>query len=108
MNKIAASKTQLEDRLAELKSRLDRLGHDLREPVTADFEDQAVEREDDEVQEDLVAAGHQEIRMIEAALHRIEAGTYGTCANCGDPISVQRLYLLPHTPICRDCAAKNG
>ena len=55
--------------------------------------------------EDLGAAGVQEVRMIEAALKRIDAGTYGICVSCGEPISEERLNVLPATPICRDCAA---
>ena len=47
--------------------------------------EQAVEREDEEVLEDLGAAGVQEVRMIEAALKRIAKGTYGICVSCGDP-----------------------
>ena len=50
------------------------------------FEEQAIEREDDEVLEDLGAAGLREMRMIEAALDRIENGSYGVCVRCGEPI----------------------
>ncbi len=55
--------------------------------------------------EDLGAAGAQEIRMIEAALQRIERGEYGICVVGGDPISAERLDVLPQTPKCRNCAA---
>ena len=48
--------------------------------------------------EDLGAAGVQEIRMIEAALDRIENGSYGICVRCGDPIGEERLDVLPQTP----------
>ena len=75
------------------------------QPVSDNFSEQAVEREDEEVLEDLGAAGVQEIRMIEAALDRIESGSYGICARCGDPIGEERLDVLPPTPLCRDCAA---
>ena len=36
--------------------------------------------------EDLGAAGLREVRMIEAALDRIENGSYGVCVRCGEPI----------------------
>jgi RNA polymerase-binding transcription factor DksA len=102
---IETRKAQLERRLAELRSRLNRIEDELEQPVSERFAEQATEREDDEVLEDLGAAGAQEIRMIDAALKRIDAGTYGTCVNCGDPISEERLDVLPATPICRTCAA---
>lgn len=96
---------QLRRRLGELEARISRIEVELDQPVSDNFSEQAVEREDEEVLEDLGAAGVQEIRMIEAALDRIDAGTYGTCVRCGDPIGDERLDVLPATPFCRDCAA---
>ena len=46
----------------------------------------------------------QEIRMIEAALKRLDEGEYGFCTKCGAVISAERLDVLPHTPFCRTCA----
>jgi RNA polymerase-binding transcription factor DksA len=92
---IDARKQQLEARLAELTDRLTSIEDKLEQPVSERFEEQATEREDDEVLEDLGAAGVREIRMIEAALDRIANGSYGTCASCGDPIGDARLDVLP-------------
>ncbi len=104
MTTTSDRKAQLETRLGELKSRLDRIEDELEQPVSDSFSEQAVEREEEEVLEDLGAAGQQEIRMIEAALKRIDAGTYGVCVRCGDPIAEERLNVVPQTPFCRDCA----
>jgi len=41
---------------------------------------------------------------IDAALKRIEDGTYGTCTNCGKEISVGRLEAYPWASLCIDCA----
>ena len=35
------------------------------------------------------------LAAIEAALKRIEDGTYGTCVNCGKPIAEERLAAIP-------------
>jgi RNA polymerase-binding transcription factor DksA len=43
--------------------------------------------------------------QVEAALARIAAGTYGTCAVCGDPIAEGRLEARPWTPYCINHAA---
>jgi RNA polymerase-binding transcription factor DksA len=102
---IEARKAQLQARLGELRARLYRVKDELEQPVSERFAEQATEREDDEVLEDLGAAGLQEIRMIEAALDRIARGTYGICVACGDEIGEERLNVLPHTPRCRTCAA---
>lgn len=94
----------LQERLAELNERLHEIEHDLDEPADADSEERATERESDEVLEQLGNAGLTEIRMIEAALKRIGDGAYGTCAKCGEDISRERLDVLPHTPMCKNCA----
>ncbi len=41
---------------------------------------------------------------IDAALARIEDGTYGTCTNCGKVIPVERLEAYPWASLCIDCA----
>ena len=41
---------------------------------------------------------------IDAALQRIEGGTYGTCTNCGKQIAVERLEAHPWASLCIDCA----
>jgi RNA polymerase-binding protein DksA len=42
------------------------------------------------------------LEAIDAALARIEAGTYGTCLRCGKPIGVERLEALPWVTLCID------
>ena len=41
--------------------------------------------------------------QIDAALARADAGTYGTCANCGRPIAEERLEATPWVSFCIDC-----
>jgi DnaK suppressor protein len=43
---------------------------------------------------------------IEAALKRIDAGTFGTCSVCGKPIAPERLEALPWATDCIDCHSK--
>ncbi|HET6393961.1 MAG TPA: TraR/DksA family transcriptional regulator [Blastococcus sp.] len=43
------------------------------------------------------------IDAIDAALARLEAGTYGTCASCGDAIPRERLEFRPHAVSCVGC-----
>jgi RNA polymerase-binding protein DksA len=45
---------------------------------------------------------------IDAALARIEDGTFGTCTNCGKEIAVARLEAQPWAALCIDCARLNG
>jgi len=47
-----------------------------------------------------------ELLQIEAAVQRVEQGTYGTCQACGRPIGSERLEALPATRFCVDDQAK--
>lgn len=40
------------------------------------------------------------LAQVDAALARIEAGTYGTCSACGQPIDELRLRAIPYTNLC--------
>jgi DnaK suppressor protein len=43
------------------------------------------------------------LRNIQAALRRIENGTFGTCANCEETIGRNRLVAVPWTAFCIRC-----
>ena len=45
------------------------------------------------------------LEEIEAALTRIEAGSYGTCVGCGSAIPVERLELRPFAGTCVSCTS---
>jgi DnaK suppressor protein len=45
-----------------------------------------------------------EVRRIDAALARLDAGEYGYCASCGEDVEAKRLELDPATPLCLACA----
>lgn len=101
---VTTARTELERRRAALVARLQQIETDLDAPVPADWSELAIEREDDEVLEHLGTAGQMELRLIESALVRIASGEYGFCAACGNEIAAGRLQVLPHAPLCRDCA----
>jgi len=48
----------------------------------------------------------QVLSEIDAALTRIEEGTYGICVNCGDEIPPERLEANPWASLCIDCKRK--
>jgi DnaK suppressor protein len=45
----------------------------------------------------------QHLAQVDAALERIDAGTYGSCASCGRPIAPDRLEAIPWAALCIDC-----
>jgi RNA polymerase-binding transcription factor DksA len=93
-------------RLGTLDARLHAIEAELDEPRSQDWEELAVEREGDEVLESLGHSSEKEVARIRAALGRIRDGSYGICTVCGEPISTDRLDVLPETPMCRVCAAE--
>jgi len=94
----------LKRRLAYLENRLENIEDQLDDPRSSDWEENATESEGDEVMEELGLSGLQEIKAINAALSRVEDGTYGECVKCGETILEERLATVPHTPFCRNCA----
>ena len=50
----------------------------------------------------------QQLELVAAALARIDAGTFGTCTNCGKPIAAERLEALPWAAWCIDCQRTAG
>ncbi len=56
-----------------------------------------------EVRLALQTAAWSALHEIDAALRRIEQGTYGRCPTCGDALSVERLRALPMTRLCGRC-----
>ena len=103
---LAHYKDILLTRKRELHSRLSRIETDLDTLKSGDSGERAVERENDEVLEEFGATGLKELQAIDAALDRIAAGTFGTCAKCGGPIAAARLAAVPHAALCQECIAQ--
>jgi DnaK suppressor protein len=45
----------------------------------------------------------QHLEAVDAALARLDAGTFGSCIRCGRPIAPERLEALPWAAHCIDC-----
>lgn len=56
----------------------------------------------------VVRALRSNLRLVRRALAKMEAGTYGTCERCGNPIREERLEAIPWALLCIDCAKKVG
>jgi DnaK suppressor protein len=50
----------------------------------------------------------QQLELVDAALGRIDAGTFGRCTRCGKPIAAERLEALPWAAWCIDCQRAAG
>jgi DnaK suppressor protein len=58
-----------------------------------------------EQQRDLALREHTRtaVAAVDAALARLDAGTYGACTACGQAITPERLEALPSAALCIDC-----
>lgn len=65
--------------------------------------DTATETYDRELDYTLEENSEHVLADIDAALKRIEDGTYGTCTNCGKQIAPERLEARPWATLCIDC-----
>ncbi|HWH05467.1 MAG TPA: TraR/DksA C4-type zinc finger protein [Gaiellaceae bacterium] len=70
--------------------------------------DTASETFERELDEGIEEGALRQLREVEDALERIEAGTYGTCTKCGNPIAEERLEALPWASLCIDDARREA
>lgn len=94
--------------LEELDERLTTITNDVRhtdEAVEKDFEEQATQNENNEVQDYLGNSARVEIAAIKQAIARIDAGDYNVCQTCGEVIHSERLRAAPYSWQCIKCAS---
>jgi RNA polymerase-binding transcription factor DksA len=106
---IQEIKVKLESEQTRLSGLLERTHAHLhrKERLSADFAEQAVETENDEVVEVLDREGQIELVQIKSALSRIADGSFGRCTECGTIIQEARLLTIPETEFCVGCAGKH-
>jgi DnaK suppressor protein len=73
------------------------------EEATQDIADKAVSSYTREFLYSLTDGDRTTLLQIDAALARIEDGSYGLCANCSAQMAEKRLMAVPWTPYCLDC-----
>ncbi len=61
---------------------------------------------DRELDQGLEDSAEDVLTKIDAALKKIEEGTYGTCESCGQPIGEERLEAMPWATLCIECKRK--
>ena len=64
----------------------------------------AVESESGRI-EILSEVERQELGEVQGALGRIDVGSYGLCASCGEQIAARRLEAIPWARLCMACAS---
>jgi RNA polymerase-binding protein DksA len=98
--KLQAQKKELLARAAKVRADITRSSG----PLDKDFAEQVVQMENDAVLAGIGEATAAELAQINRALAQIDAGNYGLCSNCGQPIGERRLQALPYSDRCISCA----
>ena len=103
-------KNRLRDRATQLRDELQRTRERSLQETPSNITDRARDSEDDSFADLIVHTNLaemdrdvDELRMIDSALQRISAGTYGECVDCGQPIATARLDAEPTAERCVTC-----
>lgn len=100
-------KTRLDELKTDLLARLDRYeAHQHREAgaLEADFAEQAIQRQNDEVVDGLETEVRAQLNQVNHALARLSDGDGDSCEKCGAVISPERLSAVPQATLCIGCA----
>lgn len=107
--------TKKKDELARIKQELTARKRELEEVLTTsnkervtddqvqDPGDQALTSTLESLKTSLQTVEAEEYRRVSRALEKIEAGTYGICTDCNQPISEKRLRSYPDAGRCLAC-----
>lgn len=95
----------LEDRRREIQDKLRSIRETMPDQIDTvrDAEEQSVTDFVQEMDFAVMEMKANTLAKIDEALLRLEAGTYGTCAECGTEIAEARLKAVPFATLCRDC-----
>lgn len=108
-DRLARERAELEGTLAALRHELHRLVDEGAEAAEADFSEEGGDPDVGVVERDRVRARigevEERLRQLGRAEAAVEAGTYGTCRECGARIPDERLEALPTTSLCVACKA---
>jgi DnaK suppressor protein len=98
----------LEREQADLRRQLAELGHGREGGLTYDsnFADSSQVTAERGEADALAAKLVETLEEVDAALAKIDGGTYGTCEQCGKEIAPARLEAKPGARYCIDCASK--
>ncbi|WP_299442356.1 TraR/DksA C4-type zinc finger protein [uncultured Phycicoccus sp.] len=97
---------QLREELEHARSDLVDLMRDSGDGAGDDEADAGAKTYEREQEISLANNAREMLEQSEHALERLEAGEYGTCESCGNPIGKMRLQAAPRATLCMPCKTK--
>jgi len=104
---LRSLKEQLDQRrrqLVDLSQHAEAGIEQIRSEREIEFGDEAQSEEAQQQLTRLEEAERGELARIDAALERMQAGQYGICRTCREPIELKRLEAVPLALECAECA----
>jgi RNA polymerase-binding transcription factor DksA len=74
--------------------------------IPTDWEELGSDNAEQELTLTLLGTGEDIFDQIEAAIERIEDGSYGRCTTCGEQIPKNQLDAIPYAADCMKCASQ--
>lgn len=85
---------------------------EMSEPVSPDPAIGRLTRQDAMQQQQMTLETRRRLELqrtqIQTALARLEKGTFGVCVLCKEPITEQRLEIVPESPLCVPCLERRN
>lgn len=80
--------------------------HSKTTSIPTDIEELGSDNADQELTLNVLGSERNTLAQIEAAIERIENGSYGECDQCGAKIPTSRLQAIPYAAQCVGCASQ--
>ncbi|MFT4008920.1 MAG: TraR/DksA C4-type zinc finger protein [Nocardioidaceae bacterium] len=100
---LASDLVRLEDELRQVESDLAGLMRDAGDGAGNDQADIGSTTFERDHEMSLANNARYMLAQAQHALDRIDAGTYGVCESCGEPIGKMRLMAFPRATLCLSC-----
>lgn len=102
-SELQSEAQRLRDELVASGEALDGLMRDSGDGAGDDDADTGTKNITREHEMSLAANAREMLYQTERAIERLDAGTYGLCENCGDPIGKARMQAFPRATLCVEC-----
>ncbi|MER8031433.1 TraR/DksA family transcriptional regulator [Streptomyces bauhiniae] len=103
---LAAEATRLDTEISSSEASLVGMMRDSADGAGDDEADTGSKNITREHELALAANAREMLSQTERALERLDAGTYGLCENCGNPIGKARMQAFPRATLCVECKQK--
>jgi len=106
--RLPAYRTVLEEQWRQQVATIVQLSYAALSPAAGEPDDDGSHVETFRLNTGLLATARQQLEEIEAALRRVDDGSYGLCRGCDEPIVPERLEILPAAAYCVPCQVRQA